>query len=179
MEEKISNFAFKMMTHVGMPIRNLFMHPKKMLAEVEIEPGCQVLDFGCGPGVFTIMLAEKTGPSGLVYALDIHHLALKTIEQNARKKSLVNIKTILSSCSTSLPDKNLDLVIFFDVFHVLDNQQEVLMELHRVLKPEASLYFSDHHLKEDHILSALTKKGMFKLKNKGEKTYTFSKVNNY
>ena len=115
MEKKMSNLAFKMMTHVGMPIRNLFIPPNKMLAEIEIEPGYQVLDFGCGPGAFTIMLAEKIGPSGLVYALDIHPLAVKKVEQKARKKSLANIKIILSSCSTSLPDNSLDLIIFFDV----------------------------------------------------------------
>ena len=178
MEKKMSNFAYKMMAYIGMPIRNLFMQPNKILAEVEVEPGCQALDFGCGPGVFTIMLAEKIGRSGLVYALDIHHLALKIIEQKARKKSLTNIKTILSSCSTSLPDNSLDIVIFFDVFHVLDNQEEVLMELHRVLKPETIMYFSDHHLKENHIVSTLTKNGLFKLKSKGRKTFSFSKVNN-
>jgi ubiquinone/menaquinone biosynthesis C-methylase UbiE len=77
MGEKMSNFAYKMMAHVGMPIRNLFMQPDKIFAEVKIEPGCQALDFGCGPGVFTLMLAEKTGQSGLVYALDIHPLAVK------------------------------------------------------------------------------------------------------
>jgi ubiquinone/menaquinone biosynthesis C-methylase UbiE len=176
MKEKMSNFAYKMMTYVGMPFRNLFMQPNKILTEVEIDPGCHVLEYGCGPGVFTIMLAEKTGQSGLVYALDIHHLAVKTVEQKAQKKGLTNIKTILSNCSTSLPDNSLDIIVFFDVFHELDNQEEVLKELHRVLKPEAIMYFSDHHLKEDHVMSAITKKGLFKLKSKGRKTFSFSKV---
>ena len=148
MEDKMSNFAHKMMTYVGMPVRNLFMQTNKIFTEVEIEPGYQALDYSCGPGVFSIMLAEKIGQSGLVYALDIHHLALKTVERKAQKKGHTNIKTILSSCSTSLPDNSLDLIIFFDAFHVLDNQEEVLMKLHRVLKPEAIMYFSDHHLKE-------------------------------
>jgi len=88
MKEKMSNFAYKMMTYVGMPIRNLFMHPNKMLTEVEIDPGCHILEYGCGPGVFTMLLAEKTGRSGLVYALDIHQLALKTIEKKPGKRAL-------------------------------------------------------------------------------------------
>ena len=117
------------------------------------------------------------GVSGLVYALDTHHLAVKMVEQRARKKGLTNIRTILSSCSTSLPDNCLDLIIFFDVFHVLDNQEEVLLELHRVLKPNTIMHFSDHHLKEDQIVSTLTKQGLFKLKSKGRKTFSFSKVN--
>ncbi|MCD4651125.1 MAG: class I SAM-dependent methyltransferase [Candidatus Cloacimonetes bacterium] len=137
MEKKMSNFAFRMMKNVGMPIRNLLMPPDKILSEVEIKPGYKVLDFGCGPGIFTIPIAEKTGQSGLVYALDIHSLALKAVEEKAEKEGHANIKTILSSCSTSLSDNCLDIIIFFDVYHVLNNQKEVLRELHRVLKPEA------------------------------------------
>ena len=176
MKKKMSNFAFKMMAHIGMPIRNSFMPPVKMLAEVEINPGYKVLDYGCGPGTFTIMIAESIGQSGTVYALDIHPLAMKAVEHKARKKNLTNIKTILSNCSTSLSDKSLDLVIFFDVFHTLDNQAEVLIELHRVLKSDATLYFSDHHMKEVEILKRLTENGLFKLQRKGRRTLAFCKM---
>ena len=175
-KKKMSNFGFKMMVNVGMPIRNLFMPPAKMLAEIEIHPGYKVLDYGCGPGAFTIMIAEIIGQSGFVYALDIHPLAIKAVEQNARKKNLSNYKTILSSCSTSLPDNSLDLVIFFDVFHTLTNQEEVLIELHRVLKSDATMYFSDHHMKEAEILKRLTENGLFKLKWKGRRTLSFCKM---
>jgi len=40
-KKKMPNIAFKMMANIGMPIRHFFMPPKKMLAEVEIEPGYQ------------------------------------------------------------------------------------------------------------------------------------------
>jgi ubiquinone/menaquinone biosynthesis C-methylase UbiE len=159
-----------------MPIRNLFMPPERMLAEVEIEPGSHILDFGCGPGAFTILTAEKTGPSGLVHALDIHPLAASTVEKRAAKKNLTNIRTILSDGPTSLDDHSTDLIIFFDVFHNLDNPDDVLKELHRVLKPDGTLCFSDHHMKEGDILSRLDDKGLFKLKRKGKMTFTFSKV---
>ena len=176
MEKKVSNLGFKMMANVFMPIRNLFMPPAKMLAEVEIKPGYKVLDYGCGPGKFTIMIAERIDQSGVVYALDIHPLAIKMVEEKARKKNLSNIKTILSSCSTSLPDSSLDLVIFFDVFHHLDNYKEVLIELHRVLKPDALMCFSDHHMKKTQILKRLTEDGLFKLVREGKKTLTFGKT---
>jgi ubiquinone/menaquinone biosynthesis C-methylase UbiE len=173
----MSNFAFKMMALVGIPIRNMFMPPNKMLAEVEIKPGYHVLDFGCGPGAFTTLIAEKIGPSGMVHALDINPLAVGMVERKARKKNLENVRTIRSNCFTSLPDNCLDYIIFFDVFHTLDNNhQEVLTELHRVLKPKGIMYFSDHHLKEIEILQRLTAKGLFKLKVQGRWTFSFSKV---
>jgi ubiquinone/menaquinone biosynthesis C-methylase UbiE len=172
----MSNFSFKMMALVGIPIRNMFMPPDKMLAEVEIKPGSHVLDFGCGPGVFTTMIAGKIGPLGTVYALDINPLAVNMVERKARKKNLVNIRTIHSDCSTALPEDCLDHVICFDVFHCLDNHEEVLMELHRVLKPEGIMYFSDHHLKEIEILQRLTTRGLFKFKANGGWTFSFTKV---
>ena len=122
------------------------------------------------------MAAKKAGPTGKVYAQDIHPLAIKAVEKNARKKNLSNYKTILSSCSTTLPDNSLDLVIFFDVFHALKNQEEVLIEIHRVLKSDATLCFSDHHMKEIEILRRLTEKGLFKLLRKGKRTFVFSKL---
>lgn len=172
----MTNFTYRIMANIAMPVRNLFMPPKKMLANVEIQSGDQILDFGCGPGIFAIMAAERTGNSGKVYALDIHPLALKMVQKKAQQKGINHINTILSNCDTSIPDNTLDLVIFFDVFHILDNQKEVLVELHRILKPGAKMYFSDHHMKEEQILSILNKCGLFKLETKGNKVYSYKKV---
>jgi len=160
-----------------MPVRNLFIQPEKMLDEVDIKPGCHVLDFGCGPGVFSLNIARRTTDSGRVNALDIHPLAVKSVEKKAVQEGLNNIKTILSSCSTSLSDNCVDLAILFDVFHMLDNQEKVLMEIHRVLKSEGILYFSDHHMKEPEILERLSNSGLFKLLQKGKRTYSFKTQN--
>jgi ubiquinone/menaquinone biosynthesis C-methylase UbiE len=173
---KMPNMAFRGMAYIGMPIRNLFMPPKKMLAEIDIETGHHILDFGCGPGIFSIMAAEKTGPSGAVYALDIHPLAVRMVEQKKLKKNLKNIETILSDCRAPIPDSSIDLVIFLDVFHMLDNHDEVLAELHRVLKEEGIMAFSDHHMKEGQILSKLNKNGLFRLNKKGNRVLEFSKA---
>ena len=176
MAKMMSNLEFKLMETLGIPIRDLFMPPDKMLGQVEIRQGMQILDFGCGPGTFSIKLAEKTGPSGLVYALDIHPLALKTVQKKARKRNLENIRTILSDGSTSLADASLDLVVLLDVFHEIPNQDDILKELHRVLKADAVMCFSDHHMKEEQIMGKVAPdNGLFKLLKKGMKTYNFVK----
>jgi ubiquinone/menaquinone biosynthesis C-methylase UbiE len=150
------------------------MSPREIFADVEIQPGHRVLDFGCGPGLFSIMAAEKTGPSGRVYALDIHPLAIKMLKKKARRKNLENITAIESGCRSSIPDHSLDLVLFFDVFHMLDNKGEVLKELHRVLKPDGIVCFSDHHMKEERILSGWNDSGLFVLQRRGKKTFSFA-----
>lgn len=175
-DNKISNIGFKMMATIGIPVRNLFMPPKIMLDEVEIKSGYHVLDFGCGPATFTKMIAEKIGNSGKLYALDIHPLAIKTVEKLIRRKKYTNVNTILSDCDTFLAPGSLDLVIFFDVFHILNNQSEVLKELHRVLKQDGIMCFSDHHMKEDEILNKLSENRLFKFLKKGKMTFNFSRM---
>jgi len=88
---------------------------------------------------------------------------------------LTNIESICSDCATGLEESIMDVVLLYDTFHHLSNPDTVLKELHRVLKPDGILSFSDHHMKEDKILSQVTDKGLFKLSRKGKKTYSFSK----
>jgi ubiquinone/menaquinone biosynthesis C-methylase UbiE len=176
MNARMADFTFELMANVGLPIRNIFLPPQRLLQKVEIRPGARVLDFGCGPGAFTFLLAERAGKDGVVYALDIHPLALRKIERTARAGKYANVRTILSDCATGLPDGELDRIILFDVFHLLANPQAALAELHRVLKPEGILYFSDHHMKDEEILVRVTQSGLFRLRKRGEMVSSFSKV---
>jgi ubiquinone/menaquinone biosynthesis C-methylase UbiE len=66
----------------------LFSGPRETLAEVDIQPGFQVLDYGCGTGIFSFKAAQGLGPEGKVYSLDIHPLALEKVPKGALKKGL-------------------------------------------------------------------------------------------
>lgn len=115
------------------------------------------------------------GSSGKVYALDINPVALEMVHYLASIKQLENIETILSDYNTGLPNASLDVVLFYDTYHTLKKPELVMKELHRVLKPEGILSFSDRHMKEEEIMENVTRKRLFKLKKKGKKTYSFKK----
>ena len=140
-----------------------------------IEPGYRVLDYGCGPGGFSVAAARLAGRSGKVYALDIHPVAIRAVQKTASKQGLTSIQTIHSSCATGLEAETIDVILLLDTFHALDDPDGVLRELHRVLKPGGCMAFSDHHLQEDAIRSGVTQKGLFSLTNKGERLYRFGK----
>ena len=174
MDKPEPNFHFKLMSF-SYKFRDLFLPRMNILKEVGIKPGFHVLDYGCGPGSYIIPLAELVGKSGKIYALDIHPLAIKRVRSIASKKQLTNVETIRSDCKTGLPDNSVDVVLLYDTFHNLGDPIGVLEELQRVLKPNEILTFSDHHMKENEIVSKVTNRGLFRLSRKGKRTYSFVK----
>ena len=134
-----------------------------------------MLDYGCGPGGYVVPASEMVGKSGRVYALDINPLAVRRVQKIASKNQLANVETICSDCKTGLQDNSLDIILLYDTFHDLSDTNIVLKELHRVLKPNGILSFSDHHMKENDIISKGTEGGLFGLSKKGKRTYSFLK----
>lgn len=155
-------------------IRDLLCPPKKVLSEVEITPGICVLDFGCGIGSYSIETAERLAGSGKVFALDIHPLALEDVSKTALKKRLTNLETILSDCETKLPSNSVDIILLYYIFNDLKNPDKVLRELHRVIKPQGILSFSEFRVEK--ISPGIAKTGLFQLQWKGNRTHTFMKM---
>lgn len=174
MDKSVSNFYFILMSF-GFRFRDFFLPRMKILKEVGIKPGFHVLDYGCGPGSYVIPLAELVGKSGKIYALDIHPLAIQRVQNIASNNQLTNVETICSDCKTGLPDNSVDVVLLYDTLHVLSAPDRVLEELHRVLKPNGILSFSDH-MKENEVVSKVTSRGLFRLWRKGKFTYNFLNV---
>jgi len=171
-----SNLGFRLMS-LSFMFRDMLNPREEVLSEVPIEPGCSVLDYGCGPGSYTIAAARLVGEAGKTYAVDIHPLAIRYVQNRAARQGLTNVATILSGCETGLPDESIDIVLLYDTLHTLSEPGRVLAELHRVLKPGGILSFNDHHLKEENeVIARVTQGGLFRLSGKGKKVYNFVKA---
>ncbi len=169
-----SNLDFRLMS-LSYKFRDFLLPRLDILKEVVIREGFHVLDYGCGPGSYIGPVAELVGNSGKIYAVDVHRLAIQAVQRLASGKRLANVQTILSDCDTGLPPDSVDVVLLYDVLHDLHNRASVLTELHRILGPGGVLSLTDHHMKEDEIVSEVTKGGLFKLLAKGKRTYSFSR----
>ena len=175
MDKPLDNFSFKMMS-AWFSLRDRLHSPKNILQEADIKPGFKILDYGCGPGGFSIAAAELVGGNGKVYAADILPIALMNVQKRASRHALANIETIHTDRATGLEDGSVDLVLLYDILHGLADPDSVLAELHRVLKPDSTLSFSDHHMAENEILTRITGQGLFRFLKKGDKTYTFKTI---
>lgn len=175
MDSPMSNLNFRAMS-LMFKVRD-FLRPRgEVLSEAEIRPGSTVLDYGCGPGSYTLLASEIVGPAGTVHALDVHPLAVDMVRKGASKRGLANVRPIHSDCATGLEDASVDVALMHDVFHHLDDGDAVLRELHRVLRPGGTLSFSDHHMKASEIVSRVSATGLFKLSRRGKRTYAFARV---
>ena len=174
MEEGTSRLAFGL-SALWFRMRDWLTPPAQVISEAGIQTGDRVLDYGCGPGSHTIAVARLVGPSGKVYAADINPMALQHVQRVAARKGLSNIQTIATSCATGLQSSTVDVVFLYDTYHDMADGADVMQELHRVLKAGGTLSFSDHHLKEEQMLSEVAAGGLFRLSQKGRKTYHFVK----
>jgi ubiquinone/menaquinone biosynthesis C-methylase UbiE len=174
-ERAQSGWHFRLMalTH---RFRDALLPRERILDEAGIRRGMTVLDYGCGAGSYVAPAAKLVGESGRIHALDIHPLAVRAVRKVVLKKRLTNVRIIRSDCDTGLSDDSVDVVLLYDVLHDLSAPTNVLRELHRVLKPDGMLSFSDHHLNDQQITTHLTRDGLFTSVRKGKWTYAFSPI---
>jgi len=171
----MSDLWFKLMA-LEFRVRDRLRPRIEVVKEAGIKTGFKVLDYGCGPGGYIAPVSELIGENGRLYALDVMPVALKMVKRLVERKKLKNVETTLSDRKTGLPGDSMDVVLLYDVFHDLEDQDSVLKELHRVLRPSGVLSFSDHHLKDAEIQSKITSQGLFRLIQKGKHTYSFGKT---
>ena len=150
--------------------------PRIKIEKTKIREGHIVLDYGCGPGSYSIEAAKAVGNTGKVYAADIHPLAIDEVEKRAKEAGIKNIRTILTDCDTKLDANTIDVILLLDIYHDLSNPESILKELHRVLKESGYLTADDHHLKDDEIKKKITSKGLFKFIERKEELFTFKKI---
>lgn len=173
MDKPMPNLMFRVMSGI-LGLRDIFISSEKWLKEAGVKPGLRVLDYGCGPGSYSICAAQLVGRSGKVYALDIHPLAVQRVKRTASKMELTNIETICSDCATGLQDKTVDIVFLYGVSHLLSDPCRVFAELHRVLKQTGILSFYNPHVRKNDIMTHMTEGGFFRYLEKGGKTYKFT-----
>lgn len=129
----------------------------EFLETVGLHHGDRVLDFGAGPGHYTLPAAMAVGRMGAVYALDTNHARLRVILGKALRRRIRNITPILYNGEMPVPvrEASLDTVLAFDVMHLVADRTQWYREFWRILKPGGSLTIYPKHCRDDIPLGGL------------------------
>jgi predicted methyltransferase len=129
------------------PDRDLWQRPDQIMDAMGIADGSVVADIGAGSGWFTIRLARRVGPQGLVYAEDVQKEMLTAISRRVGREGLVNVQPRLGlNNDPRLPPNSLDAALMVDTYHEMENRVAVLSSLARSLKPQGRLGVVDFKL---------------------------------
>ena len=63
---------------------------EKMIEDLHVEPGSFIVDAGCGPGLWTPLLAQAVGPQGQILGIDISAEAIITAQERFACYNCVN-----------------------------------------------------------------------------------------
>ncbi len=102
------------------PDRDIWQKPDQVMDALGIADGSKVADIGAGGGYFTVRLARRVGPNGLVVAEDVQPDMLEAIKRRVAKdvsKDVRNVKTVQGTSSDPmLPAGSLDAVLISETF---------------------------------------------------------------
>lgn len=122
--------------HLNNGLRRRSHPPQRVIDALDVKATDAVLDFGCGPGFYTIPFAKTARD---VVAIDIQPMMLQKMSKYA-ERNRVKIRALQSNGeSIPLPDGSFDIIFLSGVYHEIPNKGAVLTELKRLLKPEGRI----------------------------------------
>lgn len=118
------------------PDREEWQKPQLILDALGVAEASVVADIGAGGGWFTVRLARRVGPNGVVYAQDVQPETLAAIGKRVRREGLANVRRVLGRGSDpKLPVGAIDAILAVDVLHENNDRVTMLANLARALKP--------------------------------------------
>jgi ubiquinone/menaquinone biosynthesis C-methylase UbiE len=131
------------------PEREAEEHPDEALDLLKIPKGAVVADIGAGVGYFTWRLAERVGPSGVVYGEDIQPRMIDLLNRNMSDRKIANVRAVLGAIDDpKLPKESLDLVLLVDVYHEFSEPEKMLERIRESLKPGGRLALLEYRAED-------------------------------
>ena len=132
------------------PDRAQWNKPELIMDRLGVADGSTVAELGVGGGWFTLWLARRVGPNGVVYAEDVQREMLEAISQRVQGENLLNVRPVLGTATDPhLPAGVVDATVVVDSFHEMDEASDpsqvvkLLTNVARSLKPQGRLGIVD------------------------------------
>lgn len=166
-------FNAKKMAKLDDPRRRELIPTEKIFSLINLQQGQQVLDLGCGIGFLTLPAAKVVGSEGFVFGMDIQEAMLVEGLARSSRLGIKQIAWVLTPPDQiSLPTGSVDCVLLGLVAHEVPDQENMLQECFRVLRPNGHLGIvewnttftemgppMEHRLRPEILLSKISNQG--------------------
>lgn len=120
---------------------------ERMLADAGIGHGMRVLDIGCGPGAVSLMIAQRVGNDGHVFAVDRDPRMLDLAREKARQAGVANITFVAGGFDAAFPDRGtLDAVVGRRVLMYQPDAAQAVAQLTDAVRPGGLIAFHEHDM---------------------------------
>jgi len=120
---------------------------RAVVSHLGLGEGAAIADIGAGRGKDTWVFAKIVGETGTVYAEEITDNMVKSLQSEADKKGLSQVRPVRGgSDDPCLPSNTVDLAFTCHVYHHFAKPREMLRGIWRGLKPGGYYVVVDRHL---------------------------------
>lgn len=124
----------------------MFSDPVSNLKQLGLSENAVVADLGAGTGYYSVA-AGGIASRGKVYAVEVQKEFLPTIKDKAREAGLRNVECLWGDVErphgTKIGDHVADAVIASNILFQIENREEFLNEIMRILKPGGRVLLVD------------------------------------
>ena len=100
-----------------------------------IADGAHVADLGAGGGWFTVRLAHRVGPNGVVYAEDVQRPMVEAIDRRVQREGFLNVRPILGTPVDPHLPAGIPFVLMVDMYAQLPDPVALLRHVAEALAP--------------------------------------------
>jgi len=124
------------------PKRDGWQKPHEVIKALALKPDAVVADIGAGTGYFAVRFARML-PQGKIYAADIEPDMVRHLAQRAKREQLANVFAIESATDDAKLPEKVDLALFVDTYHHIDDRSRYFAKLKGTLAPQGRVAIVD------------------------------------
>jgi len=133
-----------------METREQLEQPDRTLDFMGLQDGDVVADIGCGNGYYTLRVAERVAPHGLVLAVDVQPGMLDQLDARIEEHGVTNVHSILGEYDDPLlPPGTVDWILLVDAYHEFSDPAAMLARMKEALAPGGRVCLLEYRLEQD------------------------------